>query len=186
MEFDTLKFKLKDGREAILKNPDAEDAEGLLDYLVRSSSETDFVLRYPEECTRYTLEGEKQLIENMRTSPSDLFLTCTVDGKVAGNCHLMMNDRIKTKHRANVAIALLKDYWNLGIGTKMFEAMIEGAESRGDIMQLELEVIEGNERAIALYKKMGFVEYGVRENAIRLKDGTLLKEYMMVKKLVSR
>ena len=183
MLFDTKEFTLKDGRKALLLNPEEEHAQGLLDYLIKSAEETDFLLRYPEECGRYTLEGEKKLLESMKSSPNDLFLTCTVDGKVAGNCHLMMNDRIKTKHRANVAIALLKDYWGLGIGTAMFEAMIDVASKTPDLMQLELEVVEGNERGLGLYKKMGFVEYGRRENAIRLKDGTLLYETLMVRKL---
>ena len=49
--------------------------------------------------------------------------------------------------------------------------------------QLELEVIEGNQRAIGLYHKMGFVCIGEKPNAIRLEDGSSLKELMMVKVL---
>ena len=48
---------------------------------------------------------------------------------------------------------------------------------------LELEVIEGNERAIALYKKFGFETVAEKPDAIRLKDGTSLKEITMMKKL---
>ena len=48
---------------------------------------------------------------------------------------------------------------------------------------LELEVIEGNQRAIGLYHKMGFVCTGEKPNAIRLEDGSSLKELMMVKVL---
>lgn len=183
MKFETKEFLLKDGRTAVLKNPGEEEIQGLLDYLTISSGETDFLLRYPEECGRYTYEAEKDLIENMKASENDLFLTCTVDGKVAGNCHLFFNDRVKTRHRASVAIALLKDYWSLGIGTVMFECMIRAAEEKEGVLQLELEVIEGNDRAMALYKKMGFREYGVRPDAIRLKDGTMLSETMMLRKL---
>ncbi|WP_322181402.1 hypothetical protein [Neglectibacter caecimuris] len=43
--------------------------------------------------------------------------------------------------------------------------------------------MEGNARAQGLYEKMGFRITGVRPDAIRLRDGTLLNEYMMVKKL---
>ena len=94
-----------------------------------------------------------------------------------------MNGKMKIRHRANVAIALLKEYWGLGIGTKMFEAMLDAARANPDLMQVELEVVEGNDRAMALYKKMGFEVYGVRPNAIKLKDGTLLSETLMVNKL---
>ena len=41
----------------------------------------------------------------------------------------------------------------------MTEACIKCAKEAGYV-QLELEVVAENERAISLYKKMGFVEYG--------------------------
>ena len=65
----------------------------------------------------------------------------------------------------------------------MFECMIRAAEEKEGVLQLELEVIEGNDRAMALYKKMGFRKYGVRPDAIRLKDGTMLSETLMLRKL---
>ena len=185
MLYETKEFTLKDGRKALLKNPGDEEAQGLVDYLHKSCGETDYLARVPSECDRYTVEKEKELLKFMKDSANDLFLSCTVDGKVAGNCHLMMNDKFKMKHRANVAIALLKEYWGLGIGTVMFEEMIRVAkESRPDLMQLELEVAAPNERAQALYKKMGFVEYGRRENALRCASGdSFMDEILMMKKL---
>lgn len=51
-------------------------------------------------------------------------------------------------------------------------------------MQIELEFVEGNVRARQLYEKMGFRITGVRPNAIRLKDGTLLNEYTMIKEIM--
>jgi len=180
MYYETKEFTLKDGRTAVLCNPTEEHAQGLLDYLKQISEETEFVLRYPEE-VNYTLEGEKRLIESMKESPYDAFLTVTVDGKVAGNCHLMLQSGLKTRHRGSVAIALTKEYWGLGIGTVLFGELIRIAQENPEVNQLELEVIEGNDRAIALYKKMGFTEYGVRPNAIVLKDGRVLSEIMMLR-----
>ena len=43
--------------------------------------------------------------------------------------------------------------------------------------------MKGNTRARALYEKMGFRLTGVTPNAIRLKDGTLLNEYAMVREV---
>jgi len=184
MIIDEVKFKLKDGREAILRSPKEEDVESTLEYLVMSAGETEFILRYPEECAKYTAEGEKKLFEQKNESPSEAVIMCVVDGKVVGNCEISFFNRIKTKHRASVAIAVLSDFWNQGIGTKMFEEMIRLAERREGVMQMELEFVEGNIRARHLYEKMGFRITGVRPNAIRLKDGTLLNEYMMIKEIM--
>ncbi len=183
MVINDIEFKLKDGRSALLRSPKDEDVQGMLDYLCISAGETDFILRYPEECSKYTPETEKEFFDRVNASDNEAMLVCLVDGKVAGNCHISWSNEIKTRHRANVAIALLSEFWNLGIGTRMFQEMIHIAENNPEILQIELDFIEGNSRARALYEKMGFRITGVRPNAIRLKDGSLLAEYYMVREI---
>ena len=179
-------FVLKDGRKALLRSPKDEDIRGVLDYLYVSAGETEFILRYPEECGKYTYEGEKALFDRINASDNEAMLVCIVDGKVAGNCQIAWKTGIKTRHRASVAIALLKEFWNQGIGTRMFEEMIRIAEANENLIQMELEFVEGNTRARALYEKMGFRITGVNPNAIRLRDGTLLNEYCMIREIKTR
>ena len=176
-------FTLKDGRNALIRSPRDEDIPGMLEYLRVSAGETEFIVRYPEECDKYTPEDEKKLFDRLNASDSDAMLVCIVDGKLAGNCHVMWSKSIKTKHRARIGIALVREFWNQGIGTMMFREMIRIAEANENILQLELEFIEGNTRARALYEKMGFRIAGIRPNAIRLKDGTLLNEYYMIREI---
>lgn len=181
MIFETKTVRLKDGREAIFRSPKREDAAEMLEYLKTTSAQPHFLLRSPEECTE-TLEQETAFLERIINSGDTMMIVCEVDGKVTGNCQIRLNTRLKTRHRANIGIGLLQDYWGLGIGTAMFEELIRFAKDRG-LYQLELEVIEGNERAMGLYRKMGFKVVAAKPDAIRLKDGTMLKEYIMVRKL---
>ena len=183
MIIDDVRFELKDGREALLRSPKEEDVESTLEYLLISAGDTDFILRYSEECGKYTPEGEKKLFEQKNESSNEAMIMCVVDGKVVGNCEISFFKGMKTKHRASIGIALISEYWNQGIGTKMFEEMIRLAENREDVLQIELEFVEGNARARHLYEKMGFRITGVRPNAIRLKDGTLLNEYTMIREM---
>lgn len=176
-------YSMKDGRQALIRSPKEEDIQGMLDYLYRSAGETEFIIRYPEECGIYTADMEKALFDRVNDADNEAMLVCLVDGKVAGNGQIAWKKSLKTRHRAAVAIALLKEYWNQGIGTRMFEEMIRIAEENEQILQMELEFIEGNRRARALYEKMGFRITGVRPNAIRLKDGTLLNEYTMIREI---
>lgn len=176
-------FTLKDGRKAVIRTPREEDIEGMLNYLRVSAEETEFILRYPEECSKYTYEGEKKVFADWAASENDLALVCLVDGEVAGNCQVRINSNLKTKHRASIGIALMKKYWNLGIGTRFFEELIAFAKSKPEVIQMELDFVEGNTRARALYEKMGFRICAVHPNAIKLKDGRLLNEYMMIKEL---
>ena len=183
MVFKETEFVIKDGRHALLRSPREEDAEELLQFILTASVETDYLLRCPEDSADLTLEKEKEFIANARNNQNGVMLTCFVEGKLAGNCQIAFRTGAKTRHRASVAIALLQEYWNLGIGTKMFEEMLRVAEERGGIYQIELEFIEGNNRARALYEKMGFRITGTKPNAIKTKDGLFVSEYMMVKQL---
>ena len=181
MRYEPKEVLLKDGRKAIFRSPVPEDAEAMLDYLKTTSAETEFLIRYPEECTE-TIEQEAAFLQKTLDSDLNMMIVCELDGKIAGNCALMLHGRMKTKHRAGVAIALTREFWGLGIGSAMFEELTTAARNHG-ISQMELEVMEGNTRAMALYEKFGFRVCAEKPNAIRLKDGTMLKEYIMVKTL---
>ena len=182
MYVDEKRIKLKDGSEAIIHSPNIDDAQSMMDYILQASGETHFLMRYPEEYSKLTLEFEQQILQGSIDDPNGAMISCFVDGKVVANAQISFNNLIKERHRASVAIAVLKEYWNLGIGTRLMEEVLKLANERG-VAQVELDFIEGNERARALYEKLGFKITGVKYDAIRLKDGTLLNEYMMIKKI---
>ena len=67
--------------------------------------------------------------------------------------------KYKVRHRADFGISVLKDYWGLGLGRALAKACIRCAKDAGYV-QLELNAVAENERALALYRDLGFVEYG--------------------------
>mgnify|MGYP001519394669 CR=1 FL=1 len=145
MIYKTRSITLKDGRGAILRAPRESDAEEMLEYLRTASGETDFLASYPEEL-KFTAEGERAYLKNNLDSPNTMMLVCEVDGKIAGN-------------------------WGLGIGSALFREMEREAREHGTA-QLELEMIEGNDRALALYRSAGFETMAEHPDAFRLRDGT--------------
>ena len=125
MEYQNKTITLKDGRTALLRAVCKEDAIPMIAYMKACYEQTPYLMRYPDEFA-VTAEQEATYLERQLVSPDVLMLVCEVEGKLAGNCQLDLNRWRKTRHRGQVAIALLKDYWGLGIGTAMFEEMIEG------------------------------------------------------------
>jgi RimJ/RimL family protein N-acetyltransferase len=70
------------------------------------------------------------------------------------------------------------DWRGRGIGSALVEASIEWARERG-LHKLSLSVFTHNEAAIALYRKLGFVEEGRRVKHFRRANGELWDAYEM-------
>lgn len=176
-------ISLKDSRTCLLRTPEERDAGPLLGYLQVMSTETVYILNYPEEMI-VTLQEEINFIENIRESANKFMIAAFVGDELAGTAQINIHTKIKTKHRADLGIGLLQKFCGLGLGSQMIDYLIEVAQDKGCEL-LELEVIQGNHRAIALYERKGFVRFGERERGIRLKDGSYLSEYLMYKDLTS-
>lgn len=169
--------------DILLRHPEIGDAKSILDYLKQVVSETEFLLRTVEECDD-NVEAEETYIQHMRHSKDECMIVVQHDSKIIGLCNVGLKKRLKMKHRATLGISILKDYWGYGIGSIMMDEMIRIATDLGAI-RLELEVIEGNDRAIALYEKKGFRMMAEMKDAIKTKDGKLISEFVMVKHLSS-
>lgn len=181
MIFNKKEIVLKNGQVCLLRSPEPCDAVPMIDYIKTCSGETEFLLSYPEEIT-FTPEQEESFLNGIIVSDNAMMIVAFVGGEIAGNCQISFNGRLKTSHRASVAIALKQKYWGNGIGTALFSELTAAAKERG-VVQMELDFIEGNSRARGLYEKSGFRICGVKPNAIRLKDGRLVNEYSMIKEI---
>lgn len=173
---------LRDGRRAVLRAPREEDAQELLEFLRTACGESDYLASYPEELS-LSPESERQYIKNTLDNPNGMMIVCTVDGHIAGNCEIIFMRSLKTRHRAAVMIGLMRRYWSLGIGSALFSELIAAARERPGVRQLELEMIGGNDRAFALYRKMGFEVMAEHPDAFILRDGSTRSAVFMRKVL---
>lgn len=182
MIFNEKRIILKNGEVCTLKSPDITDAEKLLEYLRKTSYETNFMLRYPEEVTM-TIEEEKKFINSIRENPNGIMISAFLGDRLVGNTSLnSVGNFIKTSHRANFGIAIVEDAWHLGIGRALITEILKFASNSG-FEQVELEVVSINRNAINLYKQFGFEIYGKRDNGFKFKDGSYVTEFLMMKKL---
>ena len=181
MLFFEKKVCLKDGKEALLRSPTRDDAEALIAYLKATAGETDFLLRAPNEVT-VTKEQEISFLESVNASSRSVMICAFLNDELAGNCQLSSVDRKKVAHVGEIALAIRKPYWGLGLGTVFMREMEETAKGLG-ITRLELEVIEGNERAMSLYAKCGFQTYALRSDAFCLSGGKFVNGILMEKRL---
>ncbi|MBN2152405.1 MAG: GNAT family N-acetyltransferase [Candidatus Lokiarchaeota archaeon] len=74
------------------------------------------------------------------------------------------------EHVGMLGILVHPDYRNIGVGHSLLEEAFDEAMRRGKT-KITLSVFHTNPRAIALYKKMGFVVAGVRKCQFWVNDG---------------
>ena len=185
MLFGPITVQLKDGRSAIIRNAEPEDAEELIDYLKVTSAETPFLLRNPEEIN-FTPDQEIEFINSRNESENSLLLIAKIDGKLAGNASCMpLGTFQRCSHRCSAGIALYQSYCRLGLGKIMLNIILQEASKAG-YEQAELEVVTSNDSAIALYKALGFDIYGERKHSMKYKNGSYADEYLMMKMLGNR
>jgi RimJ/RimL family protein N-acetyltransferase len=67
-------------------------------------------------------------------------------------------------------MGLLPQFRGQGLGKRLILRTLDTARAFG-LTRVELRVREDNASAIALYRKIGFVEEGLQRNAVRL-DGS--------------
>lgn len=149
---------IKNDKKCLIRNAVGDDAQEVLDVFLLTHEQTDFLSSYKDQ-TSFDAEFEKEFLTNIERSEKEVFLCAVVDGQIVGTASVLPVGANKVGHRAEFGIAIDKDYWGIGIGKALTAACIECAKDSG-YAQLELEVVGDNAGAIALYRKMGFVEFG--------------------------
>ena len=172
---------LPDGRTLTLRSAGPEDAAAMVEYLNTIAAETPFLTRWPEEAAAdYHPEKEQGFLRSIAEAPNRMMLTLfDKTGRVAGNAGIHPHaPTMKELHRADLGVALIREYWHLGLGSLLIDRAIEEARRMG-YEQLELSVFSDNARAIALYRRKGFIECGRTPKAFKLKDGTYNDDVLM-------
>ena len=150
---------LKNGAECCIRSATEADGQAVLDNFLLTHGETDYLLTYPDEM-HFTAAQEGAFLQAKYLSEREIELIAVVDGSVAATAGISaVGGRDKLRHRAELGVSVAEAFWGLGIGGILTAACIECAKAAG-YLQLELEVVAGNERALSLYQKAGFTEYG--------------------------
>ncbi len=150
---------LKNGKECCLRNGIERDGQAVLENFNLVHAQTDFLLSYPDE-NSFDAEMESRFLKEKSESENEIEIIAVVDGAVVGTAGIeAVGAKYKVRHRAELGISIAEEFWGLGIGRELTDACIECAREAG-YTQLELSVVAENTRAVTLYKKAGFVEYG--------------------------
>jgi RimJ/RimL family protein N-acetyltransferase len=123
-----------------------------------------------------TLEEEREFIR-AHLLPNAVLLLAEKAGEIVGEVGFQGRTLPQERHVGTFGIAVARDHRGQGIGTALIEALIAWAPQRG-ITRIEGEAFSVNERAMGLYKRLGFQEEGRRRGAVYV-DGEICDVVML-------
>jgi ribosomal protein S18 acetylase RimI-like enzyme len=166
---------MKDGRTCVVRRAAEGDAEALIRNINEIGAEGDYILT---ERLTTSLRQERDWIRSFDNESSVLYVA-EVGGRVVGQVDVRLPSFAKARHVANLGIAIVGAFRELGIGHALMERGLAWMKMRG-VEKATLEVFSTNERAIALYRKMGFEVEGVRSRHYKIR-GAYVDDVLMAK-----
>ena len=146
------------GQEFLIRTPRGEDAAAMLAYIGPVAGETEFFIVEPDEFPAE--DEERKWIQDHLDHPGKLLLLAEASGTIIGSLSFENGRYRRIAHRGSFGIGVRKEWRGRGVGTALLRTLLEWAEANPIIEKVGLEVFATNERAIRLYKKLGFVEQG--------------------------
>jgi RimJ/RimL family protein N-acetyltransferase len=162
--FRPTRVVLKDGRVAQIRRARPGDAEAVIAHVNAVGAERIYIMT---EKLRKT-PAQERAVFRQADGRTELYLVAVVHGEIVGTADIACGRHAKNRHTASLGIALRRDAREIGLGTAMMNLMIAWAGSVG-VRKLTLGVFATNRRAVALYRKLGFVQEG------RLKGQVVLR-----------
>jgi ribosomal protein S18 acetylase RimI-like enzyme len=98
-------------------------------------------------------------------------------GQIVGWCDVRRESPPTYAHEGMLGMGLLPDYRGRGLGERLIRAALDAA-TRAGFERVSLSVYASNTRAMALYRKVGFVHEGTRVRGRKV-DGAYDDIHMM-------
>ena len=118
----------------------------------------------------FSVDEERRFISSLG-SRSALYLA-EIDGKAAGVQVLDLFSVLAASmsHVATMGTWLLSQFRGFGIGRLLADESFRFAKDNG-YRKIVIQVLAGNERALAFYRSLGFCDIGIAREHVRLADG---------------
>jgi RimJ/RimL family protein N-acetyltransferase len=157
-----------------LESTDAKEFQRLRLFALQNNS-TSFGSSFEEEVKK-SLEQFEVFIE---PTNERVFWGAFEDAKLIGMVGLGREDGIKTEHKGFIRSMFVDpSARKQGVASELLNTAISYSVAQMKLELLTLAVTSTNIEAINLYKKFGFVEYGVEPNSLKI-EGRYFSEVLM-------
>ena len=170
IETNDMNFQIRKARKG--------DAQAILRIHHDVIAEKDYFISVIEEFHK-TEEAQREWIQEISENDRDMLLVAEVNTKVIGWLVFKSQDRKRLMHTGSFGVMIHKDYRGKGIGKDLIKKLIQWAQQNPKIEKISLGVFSTNQRAIALYKQLGFIEEGRKIREFKFTENEYVDDILM-------
>lgn len=161
--------KTKKGKIIKIRYPTEEDFEKAMIFINTISKEQTYITFQGEQLSledekKYLLPFYKQIEEDKAVK-----LFVFHNEELIGVSDVVPQERTSS-HVGTFGLLIKKEYRGEGIGKQLTQIILDEAKKLNEIRIIHLGVFGDNQLALELYKKMGFMEYGILPHGAKHKD----------------
>ncbi|MEK4468936.1 MULTISPECIES: GNAT family N-acetyltransferase [Bacillus] len=153
------------------------DAEQLSEIRVQIDGETENMDREAGEGFIDKI-GFQKIIKTDSEEMKNLFLVAEVHNQIFGFSRCEGSKLKRLAHKVEFGVCILREFWGYGMGKSLLQQSIQWADEN-EVKKISLQVLEKNEKAIQLYKKLGLEVEGILKNDKKLSDGKYYNTVVM-------
>jgi RimJ/RimL family protein N-acetyltransferase len=170
----------KSGQEVAIRSAVKTDAVGILELSKSVLNEEIYQLTSASEFTK-SVEAEEKWIESHLSNPNHIVLVAELNSQIVGLLDFSNGHRTRIAHTGDFGMSVLKEFRDHGIGQLLLKSLASWAENNKSIEKISLNVHANNERAIAVYKKMGYEVEGIRRREIKYSSDLYVDTVVMMR-----
>ncbi|QWG63943.1 MULTISPECIES: GNAT family N-acetyltransferase [Bacillus cereus group] len=153
------------------------DAEQLSEIRVQIDGETENMDREAGEGFIDKI-GFQKIVKTDSEEMKNLFLVVEVHNRIVGFSRCEGSNLKRLSHKVEFGVCILREFWGYGMGKSLLQQSIQWADEN-EVKKISLQVLETNEKAIQLYKKLGLEVEGILKNDKKLSDGKYYNTVVM-------
>ncbi|MEH7885340.1 GNAT family N-acetyltransferase [Bacillus sp. JJ1609] len=165
----------------IVRTGEIDDAEAIFNIQKSVVSEGEYLISLSDEFSK-TPSQYREWVQSILENERETLMVAEKDGEVVGWIVFeVTQNRRRLSHTGTFGMMISNRHRDKGIGSMLLGALLDWAEKNPFIEKVSLGVFSTNQRAISLYKKMGFIEEGRKVKEFKMNDHEYVDDILMYK-----
>jgi len=177
--FKSRSLQCKTGETVVIRSATQADANRINQLAQEVFRTSQYLVTQPDEFPSPDENEQRARIARFEVGKNDVLLVADTGNEIVGMLDFHGGKKRRIAHKGVFGISVHPHWQNKGIGRLLLSSLIEWVKEHPTVEVINLNVMEENKPAIALYSKLGFEVIGREPYGIKLGNGQYMADLMM-------